>query len=99
MWVFDCHLKAGFWLRALGRAGKGGCVLTSSFQMKSVVPKCICSSPIFSPYFFLFFCDIQKKEKGGGGTVQITTIHLEGKKGKNNRICTLCKGGKTTTFP
>lgn len=104
MAVFDCHHKAGFWLTALGR---GFCGLTSSFQMKRVVPKCIC----FSLFFFFSPCSLflylftillrppkitKKKEKRA---VQITTIHLEGKKNKKEgttEIFTLSKGGKMT---
>lgn len=48
--VFDCHLKAGFWLTALWKGGRGVCVLTRSF------PNELCGNPsvFVSPLFFLF---------------------------------------------
>lgn len=83
MGVFDCHLKAGFWLTA---PGGGICVLTSSFQINCVVPKCFCFSLFFFSSFSLFlyysFCELQKKPKKKKRAVHITTIHLEGRKEK-----------------
>lgn len=84
MGVFDCHLKAGFWLTA---PGGGICVLTSSFQINCVVPKCFCFSLFFFFFFFfislLFFLRTPKKtKKKKKRAVHITTIHLEGRKEK-----------------
>lgn len=83
MGVFDCHLKAGFWLTA---PGGGICVLTSSFQINCVVPKCFCFSLFFFSSFSLFlyysFCELQKKpqKKKKGCSYNYNT--LGGKKRK-----------------
>lgn len=81
MGVFDCHLKAGFWLTA---PGGGICVLTSSFQIN-----CGTQVFLFLPFFFffffislLFFLRTPKKTFLKKKAVHITTIHLEGRKEK-----------------
>lgn len=84
MGVFDSHLKAGFWLTA---PGGGICVLTSSFQINCVVPKCFCFSLFFFFFFFislLFFLRTPKKNQKKRA-VHITTIHLEGRKGREKK--------------
>lgn len=90
MGVFDCHLKAGFWLTA---PGGGICVLTSSFQINCVVPKCFCFSLFFFFLLFLYFFTIlfanskknQKKKKGCSYNYNTLGGKERKKKGRTNR--------------